>query len=219
MRADATLWRPCTLRLVLSSWKPRNLRLRFRRRRKSPGSAIALASHRRLVEPTIAGTSVGLVTAVGPSEQPVQGPSAGGQNTDRGASRPGFDWTKSMRRTVAAVVAAVTAVTIAMLWFQHDDAPRARDQAVSGAIVQYEASGRSLTLQTDAGARRFVVQEGAAVHAGARKLTLADLISASGCRAKVWYRDASDVWTAREIRISCRGMVPRPSPGVGVPQH
>jgi hypothetical protein len=123
-----------------------------------------------------------------------------------------------MRRTVAEVVTAAAVVTIAMLWFQYHNAPRERDQAISGAILRYEASGRNLTLQTDAGARRFVVQEGAPVHAGARKLTLADLISASGCRAKVWYRDGHDVWTAREIRISCRGLVPRPSPGAGTPQ-
>lgn len=130
-----------------------------------------------------------------------------------------FDWTQGMQRTVAAVVTTVAAVTIAILWFQHHNAPRARDQAISGAILRYEASGRDLTLQTDAGARHFVVQEGAPVHAGARQLTLADLISASGCRAKVWYRDGHDVWTAREIRISCRGMVARPSPGAGTPQY
>jgi hypothetical protein len=124
-----------------------------------------------------------------------------------------------MRRTVAAVVTAVAAGTIAMLWVQCHHAPRARDQAISGAILRYEASGRNLTLQTDAGARRFVVQEGASVHAGARTLTLADLISASGCRAKVWYRDAPEVWTAREIRISCRGLVARPNPSAGVPQQ
>ena len=108
-----------------------------------------------------------------------------------------------MRRTTVAVVAALAAITIAIVGLnRHKEAGEA-DLSTSGAILEYEASSRSLTLQTDDGQRRFLVQDNAAVHAGARTLTHADLMSSSGCRAKVWYRAARRLWTAYEIRLSC----------------
>ena len=54
---------------------------------------------------------------------------------------------------------------------------------------------------------------------GAKTLTHADLIAASGCRAKVCYRDAQGLWTANEIRISCRNVVPNEVPSSATPER
>ena len=113
----------------------------------------------------------------------------------------------------------LSALTVATVWFEHRTPPREADQSISGAILEYEALSRNLTLQTDAGTRRFLVQDYAPVHQGAKTLTHADLIAASGCRAKVWYRDAQGLWTANEIRISCRNVVPNEVPSSATPER
>jgi hypothetical protein len=82
-------------------------------------------------------------------------------------------------------------------------APR-NERSVSGQLVSYEATSRTLTLATEAGEQRFVVSDAAAVHEGARDVSLVTLASARGCRAKVWYRHAAQS-TANDVRIACGG--------------
>lgn len=88
------------------------------------------------------------------------------------------------------------------------NAPPKNEQSVSGQLVSYETSSRTLTLATEAGEQRFVVSDSAAVHEGARDVSLVTLASARGCRAKVWYRAAAQS-TANDVRIAC-GSPPPP---------
>ena len=81
------------------------------------------------------------------------------------------------------------------------------ERSVSGQLVSYEATSRTLTLATEAGEQRFVVSDDAAVHEGARDVSLVTLASARGCRAKVWYRHAAQS-TANDVRIACGGPPP-----------
>ena len=87
------------------------------------------------------------------------------------------------------------------------NAPPQQEHSVSGQLVSYEGASRTLTLATEAGEQRFVVSDGAAVHEGARDVSLVTLASARGCRAKVWYRAAAQS-TANDVRIVCGGPSP-----------
>jgi hypothetical protein len=80
------------------------------------------------------------------------------------------------------------------------------NHAVTGELVAYQALSRELTLRTNDGNRHFVVQTGTPVHEGAQTITLAALVSARGCRAKVWCIDEKGRSTVSEIRISCNAI-------------
>lgn len=85
-------------------------------------------------------------------------------------------------------------------------------QAVSGELVTYEASRQDLTLHTDSGDQHFRLRDDTPVHEGARTVMRADLASARGCPAKVWYRDTGGTWIASDVRISCRRLEPHADP-------
>jgi hypothetical protein len=78
----------------------------------------------------------------------------------------------------------------------------AKDLTVSGELVRFEVSRRRLTLRTDAGDGTFVVADDATIDEGARKISAAELASAAGHPAKVWYRVQAGERTASRIRIS-----------------
>jgi hypothetical protein len=86
------------------------------------------------------------------------------------------------------------------------------DRAMSGELKVYEPDVRALILRTDDGERQFMVDAGTPVHEGPRKLEIAGLSSAAGCRVKVWYRDAAGKRMASDIRISCGGSLSNPPP-------
>lgn len=116
------------------------------------------------------------------------------------------------RAIVTIAAAALGAGAIALVAVQKHNAEWAVNQSISGELVAYEVSSRDLTLRTEDGDRHFVVQDGIPLHEGARTITLANLISASGCPAKVWYRDAEGRWIASEVRISCAGTLSPEAP-------
>lgn len=85
-------------------------------------------------------------------------------------------------------------------------------QSVSGELVRYEAGRQALIIRTRNGDRHVALRPGTPVHEGARALTRTDLVSASGCQAKVWYRDTGAMWVATDVRVSCRPIGPRGDP-------
>lgn len=85
-------------------------------------------------------------------------------------------------------------------------------RSISGELVTYEASHHDLIIRTRNGDRHVVLREDTPVHEGARALMHADLVLASGCPAKVWYRDTGATWIASDVRVSCRQIVPHGDP-------
>jgi len=85
-------------------------------------------------------------------------------------------------------------------------------ESVSGELVTYEASRQDLILRTGNGDRHFRLREDTPVHEGAGVLMHADLVSARGCPAKVWYRDTGATWVASDVRVSCKRIVPHGDP-------
>jgi hypothetical protein len=81
-------------------------------------------------------------------------------------------------------------------------------QSVSGKLVTYDASRQDLIIHTSDGDRHVTVREDTPVHEGARVLVHAHLAAASGCPAKVWYRDTGGTWVASDVRVSCRRLTP-----------
>jgi hypothetical protein len=104
---------------------------------------------------------------------------------------------------VTTAAAAIGALAIALVSVQRHSAQETASQSVRGKIVNYEASDRTLTLRTENGDRYFVVSDRTPLHEGAKAIPLADLVSANGCPAKVWYRDAEGQLIASEVRILC----------------
>ena len=104
-------------------------------------------------------------------------------------------------RKILAAAAAVTVLTVAYVAVQQRKDASSSDQAMSGELVEYEVSSRHLILRTDTGDTRFVVAGDATVHEGARAMTPADLVSARGWRAKIWYQEAHAQRTAHDIRV------------------
>jgi hypothetical protein len=90
--------------------------------------------------------------------------------------------------------------------------PAATVQSMSGELVTYEASSEDLVIRTTNGDRHVTLREDTPVHEGARVLVHADLASASGCPAKIWYRDTGARWIASDVRVSCRPIVPHGDP-------
>jgi len=107
--------------------------------------------------------------------------------------------------TVACVGVGATVA----LWMGQRNV-RVDDRAMSGELKVYEPDARALILRTDDGERQFMVDVGTPVHEGPRKLEIAGLRSAAGCRVKVWYRDAAGKRMASDIRISCGGSLSNP---------
>jgi hypothetical protein len=85
-------------------------------------------------------------------------------------------------------------------------------QSASGELVTYEAARQDLIIRTTNGVRHFRLREDTPVHEGARVLLLGDLASASGCPAKVWYRNTGGTWIASNVRVSCRRITPHGDP-------
>ena len=86
------------------------------------------------------------------------------------------------------------------------------DRSISGELLTYEASRADLVLRTDSGDRHFKLPHDTPVHEGARDLGPGALVSASGCPAKIWYRDTGGTWIAHDVRISCNPTVPHGAP-------
>lgn len=118
----------------------------------------------------------------------------------------------SHRRVLATIAAAAIGALVALVSVQKHDAREAVAESVNGELVVYEVSSRTLTLRTATGDRYFIVPEGTPLHEGARVITVTDLTSASGCPAKIWYRNAEGPLIAREVRISCAALVSRDRP-------
>lgn len=112
-----------------------------------------------------------------------------------------------MRHSRLVIMVSVVALGLLVLLLQ--ERQRGASLSVTGELVAFEAARQELTLRTRGGDRHFAVREDTPVHEGATTIALADLRSASGCPAKVWYRDAQGRSIAREIRISCRVVMPR----------
>ena len=122
-----------------------------------------------------------------------------------------------MRKTPAIVIAGVVAIgliAIVAVSVHNHNAEGTANRSISGELVRYDVLDGDLTLRSAEGARHFAVQVGTPVHQGARTISLADLRWASGCRAKVWYRDAQSQLTATEIRISCGPSASPATPGL-----
>jgi hypothetical protein len=118
-----------------------------------------------------------------------------------------------MRKTRAIVIvaaAAIVVIALVVVSVHNRDAEGTAYRSISGELVRYDVLDGHLTLRSAEGAQDFAVQVGTPVHQGARSISLADLRWASGCRAKVWYRDAQSQLTATEIRISCGPETPGP---------
>jgi hypothetical protein len=116
----------------------------------------------------------------------------------------------AFRAAVIVGATALGAVPMVLLSTQHKDVNRAANRALTGELVAYEALNGALTLRTNEGDRHFIVQAGTPVQRGVQTITPADLVAATGCRAKVWYRDEEGRWTVYAMRISCSGTVPGP---------
>jgi hypothetical protein len=121
-----------------------------------------------------------------------------------------------MRKTRAIVTVAAAAIAVIVLVavsVHNHNAEGTANRSISGELVRYDVFDGDLTLRSAEGARHFAVQVGTPVHQGARTISLADLRWASGCRAKVWYRDGQSQLTATEIRISCSPSASPETPG------
>jgi hypothetical protein len=115
------------------------------------------------------------------------------------------------RATAAVAVAAIVTIVAAFFAFERQKASSMNDRAISGELVRYDVSSRSLTVRTEHGEGRFVVASGVPVHAGAKTIALADLGSARGWRVKIRYREKAGQRTVHEIRIS-RGRIDSTEP-------
>jgi hypothetical protein len=93
-------------------------------------------------------------------------------------------------------------------------APGAKEESATGKIVKFDATSRTLTLQTAKGEERFMLASNAKLNEGSRTLTAADLGGAVGQEAKVRYTTAGGQKTAMAVMVS-RSSTSSPSAPAG----
>jgi hypothetical protein len=108
---------------------------------------------------------------------------------------------------IVLMCVAVGLLMTVRAFVQHHRLEAVAVQSVSGTLVTYDASRHDLIIHTSDGDRHVTVPEDTSVHEGARVRVHADLATASGCLAKVWYRDTGLTWIASDVRVWCRRLV------------
>jgi hypothetical protein len=77
-----------------------------------------------------------------------------------------------------------------------------RLKTVSGQVLQYKASSRTLILRTSAGDSDFLLGSDILIHEGTARLSPSVLPSVVGRRAKIWYDDEGGRPTIHQLRVT-----------------